>query len=202
MNTLVSNTPRQQNISWWDPFQQHTSKPQLCSSLLILPCICVGTPNQPCFLHHAWASLCASLQMQPVSRRHPGRSQDDRRRSGASVAPPPGGPISKRSPLLSEPQAGAAAPCPAPQPGSPPAVHTRQRRTLLTQQFINTVLRFNSIFLFHAFVVLPILTRKEIMANVFLKLLKVQYVSTLSRACIEITVLILGSQFIVLKRIY
>ena len=74
--------------------------------------------------------------------------------------------------------------------------------TLLMQQFIKTVLRFNSIFLFHAFVVLPIRTRKEIMANVFLKLLKVQYVSILSRACIEITVLMLGIQLFVVKRIY
>ena len=40
------------------------------------------------------------------------------------------------------------------------------------------------------------------MANVFLKLLKVQYVSILSRACIEITVLMLGIQLFVVKRIY
>lgn len=98
------------------------------------------TLSPPCFLRHAWPIRCASLQVQHGTQRHPGRSQDDRRLSGASVAPPPEGPTGIRCHLPSGPPAGSAAPCRPPKPGSAPAVHTRQKHPLLTQPLICTVL--------------------------------------------------------------
>lgn len=76
--------------------------------------------NPPCCLHHASPSPCASPQGQRGSQRHRGRSQDGRRLSGASVAPPPGGPTGTQSLLLLGPPAGTDAPCWVPKPGSLP----------------------------------------------------------------------------------
>lgn len=76
--------------------------------------------NQPCFLHRASPSPCASLQVQRGSRRRQGRSQDGHILSEASLAPLPGGQTSAQCLLLSGPPAGSAVLCRAPRPSSPP----------------------------------------------------------------------------------
>lgn len=81
---------------------------------------CMETLNSPCSRHHAWPSLCASPQMQHGSLRHPSRSQDDHRPSGAAVAPPPVGPAGTRPPRLPEPPVGFAGPDPTPESRSLP----------------------------------------------------------------------------------